>query len=99
MTHKTCLPSKLIEFAQFGKPLIIWGPEYCSAVQWSGDSAKCLSIKEESASKHLKSVESLSQNLKEQRRLAEETCKAASGEFDPRAIQQQFFDFLNSIKL
>lgn len=31
---ETSFPSKLIEFAQFGKPLIVWGPEYCSAVKW-----------------------------------------------------------------
>jgi glycosyltransferase involved in cell wall biosynthesis len=31
---ETSFPSKLIEFAQFGKPLVVWGPEYCSAVQW-----------------------------------------------------------------
>ena len=30
---ETSFPSKLVEFAQLGKPLIVWGPEYCSAVQ------------------------------------------------------------------
>ena len=32
---ETSFPSKLIEFAQFGKPLIVWGPEYCSAAKWA----------------------------------------------------------------
>jgi len=32
---ETSFPSKLIEFAQFGKPLIVWGPEYCSAISWA----------------------------------------------------------------
>lgn len=32
---ETSFPSKLIESLQFGKPVIIWGPEYCSAVQWA----------------------------------------------------------------
>ena len=32
---ETSFPSKLTEFAQFGRPIVIWGPEYCSAVQWA----------------------------------------------------------------
>jgi hypothetical protein len=32
---ETSFPSKLIEFAQFGKPLIVWGPKYCSAAKWA----------------------------------------------------------------
>ena len=32
---ETSFPSKLVEFAQFGKPIVVWGPEYCSAVRWA----------------------------------------------------------------
>jgi len=31
----TSFPSKLTEFAIYGKPIIIWGPSYCSAVKWA----------------------------------------------------------------
>jgi len=31
----THFPSKLIEYAGYGKPIIIWGPEYATAVQWA----------------------------------------------------------------
>jgi hypothetical protein len=32
---ETSFPSKLTEFAIYGKPIIIWGPSYCSAVKWA----------------------------------------------------------------
>ena len=38
---ETSFPSKLIEFAQFGKPLIVWGPEYCSAISWASECDIC----------------------------------------------------------
>jgi hypothetical protein len=41
---ETSFPSKLPEYAQFGKPIVIWGPEYCSAIHWGreGDRALCI---------------------------------------------------------
>jgi hypothetical protein len=41
---ETSFPSKLIEFAQFGKPLFVWGPAYCSAVQWGRQHRRALCI-------------------------------------------------------
>lgn len=42
---ETSFPSKLIEFAQLGKPLIVWGPDYCSAVQWGEQNHKAFCVK------------------------------------------------------
>jgi glycosyltransferase involved in cell wall biosynthesis len=41
---ETSFPSKLVEFAQFGKPLVVWGPEYCSAVQWGRQKNSVLCV-------------------------------------------------------
>ena len=40
---ETSFLSKLPEYAQFGKPILIWRPEYCSAIHWGreGDRAIC----------------------------------------------------------
>ena len=32
-------PSKLADYTVTGLPLLIWGPEYCSAVRWARDHA------------------------------------------------------------
>lgn len=96
---ETSFPSKLIEFAQFGKPLVVWGPEYCSAIQWAIDSGLGLCIREESALKLFTAVVSLSQNFNLRSSLDEDACNAASDEFNSRTIQEEFLNFLNSIKL
>jgi glycosyltransferase involved in cell wall biosynthesis len=60
---QTSFPSKLVEFAQFGKPLIIWGPSDCSAVDWAGNSKKALCVTEESPTALLDRIMSLFQKL------------------------------------
>ena len=40
----TSFPSKMIDAMQLGLPVVIWGPEYCSAVKWArrGERALCV---------------------------------------------------------
>jgi hypothetical protein len=32
---ETSFPSKLVDYIQMCKPIVIWGPEYCSAIRWA----------------------------------------------------------------
>lgn len=32
---KLCFPSKLADYTAIGLPLLVWGPSYCSAVDWA----------------------------------------------------------------
>lgn len=32
---KLCFPSKLADYTSMGLPLLVWGPPYCSAVDWA----------------------------------------------------------------
>ncbi len=92
---QTSFPSKLVEFAQFGKPLIVWGPSDCSAVDWAENSYKALCVTEESPTALWDRIMSLFQNPEEQSRLSAAARKAAEGEFNPQRIQQQFLDLLD----
>jgi glycosyltransferase involved in cell wall biosynthesis len=92
---QTSFPSKLVEFAQFGKPLIVWGPSDCSAIDWAGNSIKALCVTEESTTALLDRIMSLFKNPQEQSRLAAEARKASESEFNPQRIQQQFLDLLD----
>jgi glycosyltransferase involved in cell wall biosynthesis len=58
---ETSFPSKLIEFAQFGKPLIVWGPEYCSAISWASECDIC-SVTHSSAQLLLEQIEEYMKN-------------------------------------
>jgi glycosyltransferase involved in cell wall biosynthesis len=90
---ETSFPSKLIEFAQFGKPLIAWGPEYCSAIRWARvrDSALCVT----DSSPHALMHELKALSIGEMMRLASKSREAAEMEFSPVLIQQQFLALLH----
>lgn len=92
---ETSFPSKLIEFAQFGKPLIVWGPEYCSSLKWAekANSAVCSN---QNDPLNLKSkLEHLIRNNDCIDELSKKTALLADGEFNPLIIQKKFLDLLN----
>lgn len=40
----THFPSKLVEYAKYGKPIIIWGPDYCTAIKWATENHTAMVI-------------------------------------------------------
>jgi hypothetical protein len=66
---ETSFPSKLIEFAQFGKPLVVWGPEYCSAVQWSRVLSSALCIASQKPRDLVESLEILAESASMQKKI------------------------------
>jgi len=91
---ETSFPSKLPEFTQFGKPIVIWGPEYCSAVQWAriGDRALCVTDPNPTALR--RALERLAASPGEQERFALSARGAAEGDFNPERIEAQFLSAL-----
>jgi glycosyltransferase involved in cell wall biosynthesis len=87
---QTSFPSKLTEFAQLGKPLILWGPDYCSAVRWAAESAKALCVTNKNPGALVAQVKELANSPPEWERLARAAVDAARGEFDPERLQNQF---------
>jgi glycosyltransferase involved in cell wall biosynthesis len=94
---ETSFPSKMPEMAQLGKPLVIWGPEYCSAVQWArqGNRALCVTDPNPDVLRH--ALEKLAVSTGEQQRLAAAARQAAETDFNPDRIQKQFMDALRSV--
>ena len=93
----TSFPSKLIEFAQFGKPLIIWGPEYCSAVQWGEQNEKALCVKSPDVDELSKQLEFLCALPDQKQKYAEKSINAAESEFNPSSIQAIFLSMILKI--
>ncbi|MBD2150280.1 glycosyltransferase [Pseudanabaena sp. FACHB-1277] len=94
---ETSFPSKLPEYAQFGKPIVIWGPEYCSAIKWgkTGDRAVCITDKDP------KTLVTALENLQQQPNLlkhySQEAKFASQNEFNPVIIQNQFLESMQNI--
>lgn len=96
---RTCFLSKIIELAQLGKPIVVWGPEDGSAVVWASKTGAALCITDESpAALHL-ALERLAKDKDEQRRLAQAIRASAANEFNPVKIRQRFMEVLDSVSL
>ncbi len=94
---ETSFPSKLLEFAQFGKPLIIWGPEYCSAIRWAMEGDKALCVTDPAPRAVLAALEQLHTDKALSTYLAERTTVAANAEFNPKRIEAQFTAILQTV--
>lgn len=93
----TSFPSKLIEYAQFGKPLVVWGPGYSSAVRWGQQENRALCITDPNPVALCKALENLAHSPEEQKRLAAAAHYAAQTEFNPDSIQAQFMEVLHQV--
>ncbi len=91
---ETSFPSKMLEMAQFGKPLVIWGPEYCSAVQWARQGDRALCVTDPNPKALRQALESLAIAPAEQKRLADAARHAACTDFNPDRIHAQFMNAL-----
>lgn len=44
-THvQLCFPSKLTDYTAIGLPILIWGPNYCSAIQWAQENPQVAEV-------------------------------------------------------
>jgi glycosyltransferase involved in cell wall biosynthesis len=93
---KTSFPSKLTEFAQFGKPLIIWGPEYCSAIRWGKNGNKAICVTDADPRVLIKSIITLKTLHSEQSRLSSASIETAKGEFHSEKIQDDFLKMISA---
>lgn len=94
---ETSFPSKLVEFAQLGKPLVIWGPEYCTAVAWGRRTGAALCVTDPDAKALVSALDKMAKSAAERSALAVAAQKAAANELDPVKIQQDFRSILEEI--
>ena len=97
MRMQTSFPSKIVEYCQFGKPIIIWGPDYCSAVHWGRKYQAALVVTSPLAENLVQAIAELSNQPKEQIRLGNKALEMARGMFNPEKIQQQFVNSIDQL--
>jgi len=90
----TSFPSKMIDAMQVGLPVIVWGPEYCSAVKWARKAERALCVTDPNPSALRQALEELAVSPLEQECLAKSAREAAAGDFNYERIQTQFMDAL-----
>lgn len=90
-------PTKLLEYIQFGKPIIIWGPEYCSAVRWGRKYKAALVVTSPSAEDLIQAIINLANEPDEQKRLRNKALEIAKNMFNPQSIQLKFIESIQEI--
>lgn len=93
----TSFPSKLTEFAQYRKPIIVWGPEYCSAVKWAQAEQKALCVVTPNPASVVAAIDELQGSPETMARLSAKAAGSAAREFCPERIQRQLLDVLNGV--
>jgi hypothetical protein len=96
-TERTSFKTKFLDYLSFRKPILVWGPEYCSAVRYARefDSAEtCLQPEPEAL---LGKIIALSQDKNRQSALTENAQRMYHDRFHPDKIHAQFVH--HSLKL
>ena len=96
---ETSFLSKLPEYAQFGKPIVIWGPEYCSAIHWGRESDRAICITDENPTVLVAALEKLKDSSPNLKYYGQKAKVASQAEFNPSIIQNQFLDHIQNILL
>ncbi|MEA5620789.1 glycosyltransferase [Cronbergia sp. UHCC 0137] len=94
---ETSFPTKIAEYAQFGKPLVIWGPDYCSAILWGRGGDRALCVTDQNPAVLVSALENLKQSPEKQEYYAQQAKIAAQAEFNPVLIQNQFLEHISNL--
>jgi len=89
---ETSFPSKIPHYTQFHKPIVIWGPEYCSAVRWARKNSSALCITDPSPAALVRALETVSAS--ELNNFADAARKLAKTALSADVIQKQFLEAL-----
>jgi glycosyltransferase involved in cell wall biosynthesis len=94
---ETSFPSKLTEYSRYGRPLVVWGPEYSSAVQWGRETkaAICVTSPHPAALMNELAVLSADKSLREE--MGRRARHAYESQFHPEILQGVFEEGLTPV--
>ena len=89
---KLCFPSKLTDYTITGLPLLIWGPSYCSAIQWANSNPGVAETVEDPSEESLeKAVVKLLNDPEYRHQLAIAALNRGQEYFSHQSVQNQFY--------
>jgi hypothetical protein len=84
--ERTSFKTKFLDYLTFQKPIIIWGPEYCSAVRFARefDAAKCYTSPD--AAGCIATLQNVARSAERQKQLVENAGRMYHSRFEPSRI-------------
>lgn len=85
-TERTSFKTKFLDYLTFQKPIVIWGPEYCSAVRVARefDAAECYTSPD--AAGCIATLENVARNSERQKQLVANAHRMYHNRFEPSRI-------------
>jgi hypothetical protein len=85
-TERTSFKTKVLDYLTFQKPIVIWGPEYCSAVRVARefDAAECYTSPD--AAGCIAALENVARSPERQKQLVANARRMYQSRFEPSRI-------------
>jgi hypothetical protein len=80
----------MVEYCRLGRPIVIWGPEYSTAMLWGRESGAALCVHSERPEDFMKALEKLAGDLELRQSLARNARQAYETQFHPDLLQEIF---------
>jgi hypothetical protein len=93
---RTSFTTKFLEYCQFAKPVIIWGPEYCEPVRVALETGAGLAVTDESPEVVIEKILGL-RDPDTFQSLADGAWNAATTFFDPQKIHETFLSGIHRV--
>jgi glycosyltransferase involved in cell wall biosynthesis len=93
----TSLPSKILEYAAYGKPIIVWGPEDCSAVKLVKKYSAGAVVSSPDPDDFIRCISQLAHDPVQQLNLSESATQLFDAQFRPEMIHQQLLSSLQPL--
>ena len=90
LTERTSFKTKFLDYLTFQKPILLWGPDYCSASGYAKEFDSAEQCNSPDAKAFLKTLLDLQANPDRQKTLVENADKMFQDRFHPDKIHAEF---------
>lgn len=94
---RTSFPSKVLEYAAYGKPIVAWGPHDSTLSRFLQSREAGLVITDSDPDRFIAAMEELAGDWDMRERLSAKALELARGEFNPERIHQQLVQAIQDL--
>lgn len=87
---ETSFPSKLTEFSRYGKPLVVWGPDYSAIISWAKKTGCAVAVTSSNTADLLDALERLAADASRRDEMGHRARHAYETQFSPSLTQSIF---------
>lgn len=94
---RTSFTTKFLDYSAFGKPIILWGPDYCTPVRVAAREKAALVVSSPEPAEVAGAIALLAKCPEDRQKFAVAAIRLAEGLFNPDRLQKSFVDAVSRI--